>query len=142
LKLCGKSAGVKRQARLLRKRWRRADGPRRAECAGEFACAAPFRIFFSYSELIIYLSFLATIFSEPEGFFSVYIPVLSNLRFERTAISLWSAPARNSGNIQPGAARPPAAIACLFRQKKFNRIRKALQEISNTVSGTFFYKKC
>jgi hypothetical protein len=65
--------------------------------------------------LLLRCFFLAAIFSEPEGLFSVYTPALSNLRFEAACI-FWSAPARNSGNIQPGAPRPPAAIACLFCQ--------------------------
>jgi hypothetical protein len=67
------------------KRWRRAGGPRRAECAvghaGEFAFAAPFRIYFSYSDFCIKLFFLAPIFSEPEGFFSVYTPALTGRHF-------------------------------------------------------------
>jgi hypothetical protein len=118
----------------LRKQWRRADGPRRAECAGEFACAAPFRFYFSYSELSIKLFFLAAIFSEPEGFCSVYTPALTGRHFYLVC---------SGKEFRKHSARrvPSARRHRLPFPKKIYCMRKALPEIPNTVTGTFFCEK-
>jgi hypothetical protein len=78
--------------------------------------------------------FLAPIFSEPEGFFSVYIPALTGRLFYLVC---------SGKEFRKHSARrvPSARRHRLSFPKKIYRMRKALPEIPHTVGGTFFCEK-
>jgi hypothetical protein len=83
---------------------------------------------------VLIACYLATIFSEPEGFFSVYIPALTGRRFG--LVCSGKEFRKHSARRGPSARRHRLPFPA-----KIYRMRKTLPGIPHTVSGTFFCEK-